>query len=141
MLFWSDGPGVEKKHHKATALDVNDPIFAEELRRNAKCTLAVEEHEPIFVAVRYQGELVPRSDEASRWTPEFARHILKAASRTLRRRAENVALLAIHEGVNEEMWAIFVVETDDDEQPEAETQFHQEIRKQFKQMSQKEAER
>ena len=83
-MFGLQDPISLKWYRKDTALDVNDETFKEELEKEAQCKHEKQEHERIAGMIYWNGQSVARSAVVARWTPSFARHILKSAAVTIK---------------------------------------------------------
>ena len=138
-------PVSRKPYHKATAIDVNNKDFAENLEKSKKvCKWTREQHEVIQGTVMVQGESTARSAVASKWTDSFCTWILNAARKTLEDKAAAVVNLALHEEVPADLQDAFIAvfdDTFDSYVADDDAGIDVEIRKKFKQLSQEEAER
>eukprot|EP00435_Cladocopium_sp_Y103_P053936 s805_g17.t1 len=81
-MFGLRDPVSKKLYKKATALDVNDEKFAEELARVQRCNHRPDQHEQIKGHVYWNGKWQRRSTLAAAWPNGLADHILAAAERT-----------------------------------------------------------
>ena len=122
-------PVSQLPYHKSTSLDTNDAEFNEFLEKFDKpCQCA--EHETMQGTIRVSGRTVNRSAVASRWTPQFCRYILKAATAAMKQKAEKLMNLALHEEVPEEFQCL-ICSNSDALAGDAETRFEEELRKQY----------
>ena len=84
--FGLKDPENGKPHQKLTSLDVNCSVMAAQLPRQAYCSHAPGEHQPIEGSCRVNGQLVRRSEAAAAWPVKLCERILEAAGLSFRSR-------------------------------------------------------
>ena len=134
-------PVSQKPYHKATALDCNDEALARHLKAlNPPCNLPRSEHEAIQGSIRVNGKSVTRAQCASRWTPQFCKFILKAATKTLQEKESQIGQCALHEEVSQDEFDVYCAVADVNA-VEENARFEEEMRKKYKEISQEDAAR
>ena len=107
-----------KPHRKRTALDVNDPVFANALRRGATCMHDTGEHQVIEGKVMFEGEWVNRSQLAGEWPSGLCGHIFDSAEVSLQQNGEQPHVTLCEEVDDVRRWECCAVNPGD--VPEAE---------------------
>ena len=70
-------------YRKATALDVNNKMWADQLAQVKRCNHAPSQNEQVKGTVKYQGQWHKRSELAGRWPAALASHVLSTAEKVL----------------------------------------------------------
>ena len=98
-------------YRKATALDVNNKMWADQLAQVKRCNHAPSQHEQVKGTVKYEGQWHKRSELAGRWPAALASHVLSTAEKvlsgTLSPQPERIKL---HEPCGGDQWFVHAVE-------------------------------
>jgi hypothetical protein len=98
-------------YRKATALDVNNKMWADQLAQVKRCNHAPSQHEQVKGTVKYQGQWHKRSELAGRWPAALASHVLSTAEKvlsgTLSPQPERIKL---HEPCGGDQWFVHAIE-------------------------------
>ena len=142
-------PETLRLYRKLTRLDSNDEVFAATLQDQADC-ICEDPHEVIMGDTFLHGKRVKKSAVAGRYTPAFAKHILKGARKTLIERqgwrvaATEADVWECYVALHEDQPTDCGVDTDDPQEfgdEDDDLAFQREVRKALQQLDADEKER